>query len=112
MPPAQPAAYHSLQGPSGAELSSRWRRWDILKIIILAVIPAALLLTAIFPLRSQTPSRDELRDALRTLDKQAYAQSGCERVAETVARCDETRTCEKQTYFTLRNLARNCHSIR
>jgi hypothetical protein len=85
---------------------------DIFRIFFLIALPAFLLLTFVAPLRSGAPSRDELRDALRSLDADAYAQSGCVRVEELAARCEATRACDKLYYQQLRNFAKNCHTIR
>ena len=92
--------------------AARWKRSEMLKLLCLCAIPAFLLTTFFLPLRASAPSRDELRDALRALDKSAYTQSGCERVDDMLQRCEASQGCDKQFYFTLRNLARNCHGIR
>lgn len=80
---------------------------------ILCAAPMLLLMTFYFPLHTPAPTRDQLRDALHDLDNQAYAQSGCSDVASALARCQQTPgTCNTLYAQELRNLSRNCRSIR
>ena len=99
LPPAQP--------------SPRWRRLDLFKVFCLLVVPLFLLVSYWTPFHGRYPTREELRDTLRELDEAAYTQSGCDAVAQVLARCEKFRVeCPSQYYFELRSINRNCHALR
>ena len=102
-----------MDGPSTGSAPARWRRLDLLKVFCLLVAPLFLLVSYWAPIHGRYPTREELRDTLRELDDAAYAQSGCDAVAQVLARCEKFRVeCPSQYYFELRSINRNCHALR
>lgn len=102
-----------MEASSASSAPARWRRLDLLKVFCLLVAPLFLLVSYWAPIHGRYPTREELRDTLRELDDAAYAQSGCDAVAQVLARCEKFRVeCPSQYYFELRSINRNCHALR
>jgi hypothetical protein len=83
---------------------------DALRIAFLVLFPLLLCSTYWAPLRSTAPTREELRDALRSLDEAAYARSGCDALPKLLKRCEDIK-CPSQYVYDLRQLSRSCRAL-
>ena len=113
-PPRSPSPppTSSTRPPSPSLLpGDRVRTLDVFKIVLLLCSPLLLSITYWAPLRSTAPSREELRDVLRSLDESAYRGSGCDEVKQMLERC-EVAKCPSMYMYDLRTLNRNCRAIR
>ena len=109
-PPDERGPFLSLPAAGGGAEGPPFKRRDGARILCLLLLPLLLCLTYWVPLRSTAPSREELRDALRSLDEAAYANSGCAQVAALLKRCEEQR-CSPQYVYELKQLSRSCRTL-